>query len=116
METISFTQHNHPRGTHCSPFLQVRDPGPGLERQVWLVPSSLSPCMTKHCHQAGGRPSLEQCAEPGAACLYVPDNGTKVKAVLCRGGIEPGKWQPLTQLLTVTEGPSGHKWANETHD
>lgn len=43
-------------------------------------------CMTKHCHQAGRRPSLEQRAEHGAACLCVTNNGTKVKEVLCRRG------------------------------
>lgn len=85
---------------------------PGLSGS--LFPVSWYP-PGKAVSPGGGRPSLGQCVQGVAGlplCAQGWDQGKE--SALLKGKLRPGAWQPLAQLLTTTEGPSGHKLRHVT--
>ena len=60
----------------------------------------------------GGKPGLEQgllCAECGVTAFVCPMMGPRGRKYSPEGDTE--SWGAASQLLMVTEGPSGHRWA-----
>lgn len=98
------------RVTHCSPYLQVRNPGPGLEHQACLAPSSLSPGTSwqNTVTKLGGRPSLEQCVQSMLWFAFVcPVMGPRCRKCSAEGETEA--WR-LTAFHPTSHSHRGAIW------